>query len=201
MLSTITFLSWLACGSEPINSQPESSKETVIVSKKHSVPAADDRKKFAFKCCKSPALGTAFELYLKLTESLASDAPSEAQFLAFSAAIDQAINSASDGQDQSEPTQSPFQELKAVASIAKGIGSKPLNNTNIRAQLDSLSQPMIAAVATSLVENSSDSSTEAVLAFCPMDAGHWLQSSDTLRNPYWGAEMLECGVFEDIRKR
>ena len=201
MLSTITLLSWLACGSEPIKNQSNTNKETVIVSKKHSVPAADDRGKFAFKCCTNPALTSAFEHYLKLTESLASDSASEPQFLAFSAAAEKALISAIESQAESNSTQPLGKELNAVASIIKEIRSKPINNTNIRAQLDSLTQPMISAVASSLVMEPSKTSIEAVLAFCPMDAGHWLQNSDTLRNPYWGAEMLECGVFEDIRKR
>lgn len=41
--------------------------------------------------------------------------------------------------------------------------------------------------------------------FCPMvkgGAGDWLQSSDQLRNPYWGSKMLTCGdVVREIPPR
>ena len=35
------------------------------------------------------------------------------------------------------------------------------------------------------------------LAYCPMKKAYWLQAKGDLRNPYYGAEMLECGVVED----
>jgi hypothetical protein len=40
-----------------------------------------------------------------------------------------------------------------------------------------------------------------VLAYCPMKPGHWLQKAGDLRNPYYGAEMLECGVVEEPSKK
>ena len=36
------------------------------------------------------------------------------------------------------------------------------------------------------------------VAFCPMKPGRWLQSTDGIRNPYYGASMLACGVFEAL---
>ncbi len=36
-----------------------------------------------------------------------------------------------------------------------------------------------------------------ILAYCPMKKAHWLQAKGDLRNPYYGAEMLECGVEEE----
>jgi hypothetical protein len=29
---------------------------------------------------------------------------------------------------------------------------------------------------------------------CPMAKADWLQRSETVANPYWGSEMLECGA-------
>ena len=40
-----------------------------------------------------------------------------------------------------------------------------------------------------------------ILAYCPMKPGHWLQKTGDLRNPYYGSEMLECGVVEDPSKK
>ncbi len=36
-----------------------------------------------------------------------------------------------------------------------------------------------------------------ILAYCPMKKAYWLQSAGSLRNPYYGAEMLECGIEEE----
>ena len=36
-----------------------------------------------------------------------------------------------------------------------------------------------------------------ILAYCPMKKAYWLQAKGELRNPYYGAEMLECGVEEE----
>ncbi|NDG85159.1 MAG: DUF3347 domain-containing protein [Proteobacteria bacterium] len=40
-----------------------------------------------------------------------------------------------------------------------------------------------------------------ILAYCPMKPGHWLQKEGELRNPYYGAEMLECGVVQETGKK
>ncbi len=39
----------------------------------------------------------------------------------------------------------------------------------------------------------------AELAYCPMKKASWLQKKGDIQNPYYGAEMLECGVKEDER--
>jgi len=39
------------------------------------------------------------------------------------------------------------------------------------------------------------------LAYCPMafdyEGGHWIQRDGHIMNPYFGASMLHCGVFEE----
>jgi hypothetical protein len=34
------------------------------------------------------------------------------------------------------------------------------------------------------------------LAYCPMIDRSWVQKDDKIRNPYYGASMLECGEFK-----
>lgn len=35
-----------------------------------------------------------------------------------------------------------------------------------------------------------------IIAYCPMKEAHWLQKKGPIQNPYYGKEMLECGVVE-----
>ena len=39
----------------------------------------------------------------------------------------------------------------------------------------------------------------ARVAYCPMAQARWLQLGDSLKNPYYGSSMLECGRFEDTK--
>jgi hypothetical protein len=36
--------------------------------------------------------------------------------------------------------------------------------------------------------------TDVDIVWCPMGKLHWLQKQGTVRNPYYGASMLECGL-------
>ena len=38
---------------------------------------------------------------------------------------------------------------------------------------------------------------EVKVAFCPMANKSWLQKGDTIRNPYYGSQMLTCGSFTE----
>lgn len=37
------------------------------------------------------------------------------------------------------------------------------------------------------------------LAFCPMVKQSWLQTSDKIKNPYYGNSMLTCGEFKPMK--
>lgn len=34
------------------------------------------------------------------------------------------------------------------------------------------------------------------IAYCPMAKGSWLQKDSTIKNPYYGSQMLTCGEFK-----
>jgi hypothetical protein len=34
------------------------------------------------------------------------------------------------------------------------------------------------------------------VAYCPMAKASWLQKEDTIKNPYYGSQMLTCGEFK-----
>ena len=57
-----------------------------------------------------------------------------------------------------------------------------------RAALRPLSDALIKVMAERGGKNSG-----RVEAYCPMAKGAWIQTSGKLRNPYYGASMLECG--------
>ena len=37
---------------------------------------------------------------------------------------------------------------------------------------------------------------EVKVAYCPMVKGSWLQKDATIKNPYYGSQMLTCGEFK-----
>ena len=39
--------------------------------------------------------------------------------------------------------------------------------------------------------------TDTDLVYCPMKKAYWLQKKGDIQNPYYGKEMLECGVIEE----
>jgi Cu(I)/Ag(I) efflux system membrane fusion protein len=63
---------------------------------------------------------------------------------------------------------------------------------------DLLSQAFIAAIK----QSPSQSKQPLFLMNCPMvygDSGaDWLQATDQLRNPYFGASMLKCGEISEV---
>lgn len=52
-----------------------------------------------------------------------------------------------------------------------------------------LSDAVIAAAKAANID-------DVKVAYCPMVRSSWLQKEDTIRNPYYGSEMLTCGEFK-----
>lgn len=80
-------------------------------------------------------------------------------------------------------------EKKTKVSLAaqKLVAHKQIEG--IRKEFKSLSTEIIATTAKKDLK-------DAKVAFCPMANAKWLQRGDDIRNPYYGASMLECGGFE-----
>lgn len=50
-----------------------------------------------------------------------------------------------------------------------------------------------------MVKSTSVSSGSIFVLYCPMADGYWMSSNKTVRNPYYGEEMMDCGeVKEEI---
>ena len=67
----------------------------------------------------------------------------------------------------------------------------------VREGLLTVTPPMLEFVKSAKSPTGSSGQAYTV-AFCPMKPGRWLQSTDGIRNPYYGASMLACGVFEAL---
>ena len=107
--------------------------------------------------------------YLQATDALAHDRFVEAQgaFVAMAAASD-----------------AELQALVQAAANASDLAS-------VRAAL----KPLSAAVRELQLPEG------MALVYCPMafdyEGGHWIQRDGPIMNPYFGASMLHCGVFEE----
>ncbi|MGH9315293.1 MAG: DUF3347 domain-containing protein [Vicinamibacterales bacterium] len=47
-----------------------------------------------------------------------------------------------------------------------------------------------------LVARAGKSGDELKIAYCPMAGKHWLQKGSSIRNPYFGNDMLTCGEIQ-----
>ena len=81
---------------------------------------------------------------------------------------------------------------KDIAAAAKSIGeAKDLQAA--REAFAPLSDAVIAAVKA----NGWQGLEDVKLAYCPMVKSPWLQKESTVRNPFYGKQMLTCGQFKD----
>ncbi len=76
---------------------------------------------------------------------------------------------------------------KIGKEAAKLSASKDISDA--RKTFKGLSEAVIA-------DTNKSSRGTAKVAFCPMADAKWLQKGNELRNPYYGASMLECGEFQ-----
>lgn len=85
---------------------------------------------------------------------------------------------------------------KMESSLAKLAESESLAGARIT--FESISIALIETVRTLGIP----AGTEVHLAYCPMAfegrRADWLQPNDDLHNPYFGAEMLTCGAFDEL---
>ncbi|KAF0095405.1 MAG: Cu(I)/Ag(I) efflux system membrane protein CusB [Puniceicoccaceae bacterium 5H] len=117
--------------------------------------------------------------YFQLQEALAKDELNGAHRAAKSL-----LQAAEDLEGQSADTiREQSEDIVDTDKIARARQAfEPLSNEMIR---------LVKGTGT-------NSENEVYLMFCPMAMGgmgaNWLQNNDTLVNPYYGAEMLHCGV-------
>lgn len=174
----LSFLwSFWACNSTP---SPPDSKIVVVQETKHAAPSAGDFEKKAFKCCTDDGITELLSSYLKLQEAMAGD--EEAQSVTNGGIFHTVLVAQSERHEA----------LKPLTAYTAAWGKDPLKE--IRMDFEDFNRAFLP-----IIEGfKSESGTLTVSkAFCPMAPGRWLQQQSELRNPYYGAEMLTCGVFEE----
>ncbi len=142
---------------------------------------------FAYSKALTPAfVDTVVEPYLQIQKGLADDDLDAAK----SAATDyvKAFEVADPG---------PSLEEAALLDPAKSIAAA----SDLKAARKEL--PVLSSEVQSLVEHvGTTGNTPLYRAYCPMASdgkggyANWLQSDKTIRNPYYGAQMLHCGVID-----
>ncbi len=134
----------------------------------------------------TPAFAEAHPLwvapYLSIQSTLAKD--SIAGVPAAGKELAQALTKT--GQLKAASLASPLESAKTIAEFRDGFQ-----------KLSDLLLPKMKGVVKGQAKKAS--TPLLILAYCPMKKAYWLQAKGDLRNPYYGAEMLECGVEEELK--
>ena len=162
------FCSFIAC-----NNQEQSAKDEVIIVAKHSKPQKDDFEKLSFSCCSDQAAQQTIESYVALTDALANDDAAQSSSLGATFLANASKHPSL--KEESETIQPLWADMDGI-----------------RANLSDISLLTISLAK----KYKADTGQQIIVAFCPMAPGRWLQKKDVIHNPYYGAKMLKCGVFE-----
>jgi Cu(I)/Ag(I) efflux system membrane fusion protein len=175
-----------ACG----GSEPAKPKIEIVSGQQPAHASAAQGAAFAdaaVPCCDTEAAAAVVQGYTALSAAMAADDAPRAQEAA--RALSGAVARAAVA-----PALPPEQRaaLETIAARADAMNGRDLPTAR-EELLDMTDAILLFARA-----HRGGSGPAVALAFCPMKPGRWLQSETAIRNPYYGAEMLECGVFEKL---
>jgi HPt (histidine-containing phosphotransfer) domain-containing protein len=103
-----------------------------------------------------------------------------------------------------DKTDSLKQDAVDLATAAATLGAPAAKLANAARQLERAADLKAARAAFGEVSNALVAYAKATgstnpagvkTAFCPMANKSWLQKGETIQNPYYGTEMLECGEW------
>jgi len=132
-----------------------------------------------FPCCSTTELTAVVGAFVGLGEALAADDASAAS---------ERVGALGSALAALPPETPSAAELVALSGRMAGQDLE-----GMREEFLDLSVPMLA---TARDGRSDGGAIRVAVAFCPMKPGRWLQVTDGIKNPYYGASMLTCGVFE-----
>ena len=171
----------LACG----ESKQPNEKNVVLKVQKHAQPAADDFTNKSFDCCDTDQSNQFLKHYLTLTQAMAADDDSKTK-----EAVENLVSFTSTPEFASLATTEGIQEWVDGPKYWSTLSRKDLQQ-----DFEPASQLMVN-FAQKHKTTKNDATTTVVVAYCPMAPGRWLQTESIISNPYYGSEMLTCGVFE-----
>ncbi len=177
---TVAVLSFLlACGGSGPAPSAGTSEEPVAAPAPAVLPTPAAR-----ACCADAAVVPVVRAVLDASAALAADDDARARgsLEAAAAAIDAATPSAA------EASRAPLAALGA--SVKASVSA-----ADVKARRDAFKAVSRDALA---LAASAGASGELSFreAFCPMADAGWMQTSETVANPYYGASMLTCGSFK-----
>lgn len=171
----------LACN----NNEEPSGKEVVVKVQKHASPKADDFQTKSFACCDTTEARALVDHYLKLTRAMAADDDVKTK-----EAVKNLVSYTG------TPEFSTYAQAEGLAEWIEGPKYwSTLSRKDIQDDFETASQLIVDFGKKHKIEKS-DTTLTLITAFCPMAPGRWLQTEQTISNPYYGSEMLTCGVFE-----
>jgi membrane fusion protein, copper/silver efflux system len=169
----------LSCGTES-GSQEPIDKVVVITQPKHEAPQKGDFEQYSFGCCTDPEVTELSTLYLSLQEAMADD--DSKKTTTSGAAFHQKVLSLTEAHP----------DLKPLSEYTRAWGIDSLKE--IRLDFEEFNSAFIPFIEGF---KSDEAELRISKAFCPMAPGRWLQKNPKLLNPYYGHQMLRCGVFEE----
>ena len=178
----------LACGgAEP--TEPAQPKIPVVTGQQvdHAQSKAGAFEAAAFTCCGNEPAAAILGAYVGVGEALAADDGEKAK--AQADALRAALAKASTDTTLTDEVRPLVEEM---ARLTDRMAGQDL--TGAREEFLDLTTPALALAAAA----KGDGPLQLSVAFCPMKPGRWLQTATTIANPYYGAEMLTCGVFEPL---
>lgn len=119
---------------------------------------------------------TLVDPYLRVHAALASDKTDTVK-----ADAGQIARAAGSLGAQAKPVADAARQLEAAANVQKA-----------REAFGTLSDAMLAYIKAT----GSTPGSDVKVAFCPMAGKPWLQKGSSVRNPYYGLGMLECGEIK-----
>ncbi len=177
----VSLILLLACS----ESEQPNGKDVVLNVQKHASPKDDDFATKSFECCDTESANAFIKHYLALTQAMAADNDEQTK-----RAVDTLVKFVATPE---------FAELSKADGLQEWIdGPKywsTLSRKDIQDDFEPASQ-LVVDFAKKHKTAKSDATTTVITAFCPMAPGRWIQTESTIRNPYYGSEMLTCGVFE-----
>lgn len=169
----------VGCGEDPPPARPKVPVVSGPIVEHSDASAGVQFGAAAFPCCSTAEITAAVGAYVGLGEALAADDAAAATERA--GALSKALAAL-------PPETAGAAEMVGLAGRMAG---QDLEGT--REEFLDLTTPMLGLARASRADAGP---LKVAVAFCPMKPGRWLQAKDGIKNPYFGASMLTCGVFE-----